>query len=266
MQFPWESRRDAWHEALWRRTSRRRFQARAIAPELLRPIERLCQEFRPFGSARAVLVARAPAGVFRGIMGSYGQVKDAPSCLLMVGSEDGAAQVGYVGEAAVLEATSQGLGTCWVAGLFDEAGAADLVDLAPGERVFAVSPLGHPVARKTLEERFMSGVARSSRRKGIEEIAPGIETGDWPAWVVQGVEAARTAPSAVNRQPWRFRLREGGVVVSVDSLKDTHRIPKRLDCGIAMLHFELGAARAGVPGRWSFLDPPQVAVFRPDVR
>ncbi len=30
------------------------------------------------------------------------------------------------------------------------------------------------------------------------------------------------------------------------------RIPRRLDCGIAMLHLELGAKHAGESVRWSF--------------
>ncbi len=36
---------------------------------------------------------------------------------------------------------------------------------------------------------------------------------------------------------------------------------KRLDCGIAMLHIELGALSKGVKGRWELLKQPQVARF-----
>jgi len=79
----------------------------------------------------------------------------------------------------------------------------------------------------------------------------------------KAVEAARLAPSAVNRQPWRFAIQGDSIVVGADSDKDAGRISKRLDCGIAMLRLELGALAAGVRGRWEFLPHPQVARFKP---
>ncbi len=227
-----------WHRAGRVRVSRRRFDPRPAPPEALAALGEHCAAFRPFGSARAELVREAPADLFRGVVGAYGAVKGAPSCLVFVGAEDAAATVGYVGEAAVLEATALGLGTCWVAGLFRAERAGELARVAPGERVFAVSPVGIPAGRKTLEERLMSGIARSRTRKPPEEVARGV--GNWPAWAAWAVEAGRLAPSAVNRQPWRFRREGDAVIVCVDG-PDTHGIPKRLDCGIAMLHLEAGA-------------------------
>ncbi|MBI5015336.1 MAG: nitroreductase family protein [Deltaproteobacteria bacterium] len=237
-----------WLEAAARRVSRRRFEAAPRADSTLRRLEELCESLRPFGSARVLLVREAPAGLFRGIVGASGSVRGAPHCLVMVGAEDAAAEVGYVGEAAVLEATALGLGTCWVGGLFSREKADSLAALGPAERAFAVSPLGRATADNELEERLMSAVARSRSRKPLSVIAPG--SGEWPAWARAGVEAARLAPSALNRQPWRFSMEGGTVLVAADSDRDTYRIPKRLDCGIAMLHFELGARGAGVPGAW----------------
>lgn len=49
------------------------------------------------------------------------------------------------------------------------------------------------------------------------------------------------------------------ITVAVDNLHGTYNIPKRLDCGITMLHLELGALAAGVTGTWEFLLPPRVA-------
>jgi hypothetical protein len=65
----------------------------------------------------------------------------------------------------------------------------------------------------------------------------------------------------MNRQPWRFEVGTNTITVAVDNLHDTYNIPKRLDCGIAMLHLELGALAAGVNGTWEFLLPPRVARF-----
>jgi hypothetical protein len=76
------------------------------------------------------------------------------------------------------------------------------------------------------------------------------------------VVAARIAPSAMNRQPWRFTLDGGALRVAYDGA-DALPTSKRLDCGIAMLHAELGAAGEGVGGSWELLTEPDVACFVP---
>lgn len=199
-----------------------------------------------------------------GIAGSYGGVSGAPSALVFVGVDeerDVQAAVGYTGEGLVLEATALGLDTCWVGGLFSTKHAVLLGDVAEGERVYAVSPVGYAVERISTKERIVFGMGHPKFRRELGEIAPGVET--WPTWAHAGVEAARIAPSAMNRQPWRFRLDADDVVVSVAEGADTPRVSKRLDCGIAMLHFELGARAAGADGVWEFLEAPDVARWLP---
>jgi hypothetical protein len=75
------------------------------------------------------------------------------------------------------------------------------------------------------------------------------------------LEAARLAPSAVNRQPWRFHVEPGSVTVSVDNDHLTFGISKRLDCGIAMLHIEAAALDCGAQGEWELLSGLDVARF-----
>ena len=95
-----------------------------------------------------------------------------------------------------------------------------------------------------LTERVMQGMAGAHNRKSVAVLAPGIGDG-WPDWAVAAVETARLAPSAVNRQPWRFRMDAGALVIARDGAMETPKVTKRLDCGIAMLHAELGARAAG---------------------
>jgi len=80
-------------------------------------------------------------------------------------------------------------------------------------------------------------------------------------WQSKAIEAARIAPSTSNRQPWRFVVGEKSITVRVASLRDSDRFPKRLDCGIAMIHIELGAMAAGRKGAWEMLKAPEVARF-----
>ena len=81
------------------------------------------------------------------------------------------------------------------------------------------------------------------------------------------LECVRLAPSASNKQPWRV-VRQGGAFhffLSRDKaygalmpLADLQRI----DMGIAMCHFQLAAAEAGLEGEWSAVES-QVARIRP---
>ncbi|MGE5591322.1 MAG: nitroreductase family protein [Bacillota bacterium] len=83
-------------------------------------------------------------------------------------------------------------------------------------------------------------------------------------WLSLALEAARLATSAVNRQPWRFVSEGEDVLVEeVVSAWPSGHISRRLDCGIAMLHFELGARRGGRTGTWTLLSEPRVARFEP---
>jgi hypothetical protein len=75
------------------------------------------------------------------------------------------------------------------------------------------------------------------------------------------LEAARLAPSAYNRQPWRFHLGPNSITVSAVELKRDFGFSARLDCGIAMLHVEIAALDRGVRGEWKLLESPQVANF-----
>lgn len=200
------------------------------------------------------------ARVFLGVVGAYGGISGARSALVMIGRRDAPPEsVGYTGEGVVLEAATLGVDTCWVGGLFSASHAA-LVGLEPGERVFAISPLGHAPAASTLKERALFGAARAKWRRSLDEIAPGHDA--WPAWTRPALDAVRIAPSATNRQPWRFSFDGWSLTVSYAGA-DTPRVSKRLDCGIAMLHAELGARGAGVRGAWEALDSPGVARFTP---
>ncbi len=246
---------DSWLEAARSRRSRRSYDETPVPGDTLERISELSREFRPFPAARVLLIPAAPADIFTGIVGSYGRIFGAPSAIAFVGIADapGAkAAVGYTGEALVLEATALGFATCWVAGLFKQARVAEIVEIGDGERVFAISPLGTAIGTVTGMERLVYRMhAGPKPRKSAEEIAPGCA--GWPGWARAGVEAARLAPSAVNRQPWRFALDDGTVIISFAGL-DTPKISKRLDCGIAMLHFELGVRHDGADGSWERLE------------
>jgi hypothetical protein len=95
------------------------------------------------------------------------------------------------------------------------------------------------------------------KRKRLDELVTGTPKQEW---MTTALEAARLAPSAVNRQPWRFVLGDNSISIRVDKARDASKVARRLDCGIAMLHLELGARHTGIHGNWKF-PPDCVARF-----
>jgi nitroreductase len=271
---------ERWSAALSGRRSRRSYDDRPIEAPAIEALRRHCDEFRPFPDARAVLIPDAPPDLYRrrrddpssmgavgdafvGIVGSYGRITGAPSAIAFVASASslgtggrsvsGEAQLGYTGQGAVLEATALGLDTCWVGGFFSPGTTKALIGGTSGEVVLAVTPVGHAQARLSGRERHFFRMGRPKKRLQLSDIAPSSATGDWPEWALAGLRTTRSAPSAVNRQPWRFRLDDRGVVIACDA-PDRGGISRRIDCGIAMLHFELGALHAGARGSWEHTD------------
>jgi nitroreductase len=254
-----------WYSAIHIRRSQRSYDpARPMEPELLDKLRTACTELQPFPSARAVLVQGSAAEVFKGAIGSYGKIKNAGAFIAFVGDMDCPnvqEQVGYTGEAIILQATVLGLSTCWVGGYFRRPVAAELARTGPSERVLAVAPVGYRAPKLTLEEQMQARFGLRHRRKPLSDLVAGLPMDRWPAWCTAALEAARLAPSAVNRQPWRFAVAPAWITVSIGGLPLDMVVSRRLDAGIAMLHLELGALSQDVRGHWEYLTRPEVARF-----
>jgi hypothetical protein len=251
----------SWYQAVLIRKSRRSFHPRRPEEDKITRLEKICAEFRPFPGARVAFVRKSPDEVFKGFIGGYGRITGASYYMAFIGARsapDVEAAVGYTGEGLVLEAAVLGLGTCWVSGFFRPAVVHAHLDLAADERVFAVTPVGYSERQYTAKDRIYRRLAGSDKRKNLSEIVEGPLAEPWQR---SAVEAARLAPSAANRQPWRFVPGPRSLTVRTHGTRLAGRFPERLDCGIAMLHAEVGAREAGVAGRWTFLPDPDVARF-----
>ena len=255
-----------WYPAIAARKSRRQFDiSKAIPNDMIAGLKKVCDEFRPFKGARAEFLAGKVDNIFTGFIGSYGKIKGASYAVLFIGDqkeENFQEFVGYIGEAVILEATSLGLGTCWVGGSFSAGVASKRLDLKAGEKVLAVTPVGFVPGEKTAEEKLASSLARSSMRKPLASLVSGIGEDQWQDWVKKALEAARLAPSGINMQPWLFRVEPDGILVSEKATALSRVKSRRLDCGIAMLHIEVAALASGVTGTWELLENPQVARFK----
>jgi nitroreductase len=195
-------------------------------------------------------------GILTTIIGSYGLVQNPPYLLVGILPRESALarlDLGYVLEQIVLEATRAGLGTCWITGSYDPQHARDEVGLAKEEVAAAVCALGHPTEGHwgRFHDRTVRRLAGGYRREPLTEIVFSRHWGqpwtpnDADPELVDLLEYARLAPSAANRQPWRFIIMPDQVILTL-----THSAP--IDGGIVMAHFALAAIshKYGGKGRW----------------
>lgn len=156
-------------------------------------------------------------------------------------------KVGYYGEKLVLFATQLGLGTCWVASTYDA--ASTRADVAEGERLWEVVPLGHATEKTPLKQRMIRSGIRKSDKKPAALVESDIPFDDLPVWLKAGIDAVIAGPSAVNGQPVVFSYRNGRVSADLPKYK---RIIEYNDLGIAKLHFQIAASAHGVDGTWDW--------------
>jgi len=251
---------DSWYRAISLRHSQRKFSGEVPSDDVTVRIERVCNEFRPFNGVRAVLVSDPGKEVFKGAVGEFFyKVTQTPYYITFIGdmtAPNVQSITGYLGEGVILEATSLGLNTCWVGGFYRPEEVMKQIDLEEGERVLGVTPIGY----SKVETDRVGVSTKPYRRQSLDKLIVNGKVSN--EWTKTALEAARIAPSAGNRQPWRFHVTDDSITVSTDSNRKDFHVSRRLDCGISMLHIELGALVSGVRGSWEFLEHPEVARYR----
>lgn len=193
--------------------------------------------------------------VLPGLIGSYGKVR-APQWLLATGRADDDRRyqsAGFVLEPVVLSLAAIGVGTCWIGGSAKRDVFRGVADYPAEHAPTILIAFGNPAKPEGhLRE------AGTAARKPLEELLLG-DAGEWTSVL----DAARTAPSAGNLQPWRF-LPDGDRVHAYALVKvplqyrfmAAHLAEmSRLDVGIALAHARLAVAAAGAQPALSFDGP-----------
>lgn len=219
------------NEAIKSRHSVRRYVSRPIDADTLDKLQEKIDEVNAEGGLHVQLVTDEKRAF--GGFASYGKFTGVENYIVMAGRKapDLNARIGYYGEQMVLQAQTLGLNTCWVGLTYRK--VADAFRLEQGEKVVCLIALGYGETQ---------GAAHKT--KTVEQVSNA--SADTPEWFRHGVEAALLAPTAINQQKFRFEY-----IAPHDGQKArvaAHRGFSlagytQTDCGIAMLHFEIGAGK-----------------------
>ena len=133
------------------------------------------------------------------------------------------------GSGALLEqckarAQQLGLRTCWAALTFNRKAVRRLVP--DGDELIIVIAMGY-------------GADNGTEHRSQTEEKLAARSADDPAWYLQGVRAALSAPTAVNQQ--KFRIARSGRTVSIRTAGLGPCL--KIDLGIVKCHFEIGAGK-----------------------
>ncbi|MBI9101306.1 MAG: nitroreductase family protein [Spirochaetales bacterium] len=239
-----------------KRTSIRSFNTEDLSSDLLDKMKVIIIKKRsgPFGSRHNFSLIDINEKKLNelGKMTSYGVVKGARYYFAGYCDPDDRSLIdfGYCFQEVVLELTELGLGTCWLGGTFGRSFIAKALSLPDGKVIPAISPVGLPLGKRTTTDKLVRYIAKSSNRKshdqlffnhyGSEGVKPiGAEVENGPLSKI--LEGVRFAPSASNKQPWRFIFKEDHIHLYWDFNEKYNAAFKSfniqaLDMGIALCH------------------------------
>ena len=170
---------------------------------------------------------------------------------------------GYSFEEVVLYAETLGVGTTWIAGTMNRGAFEKAMQVSDGEVMPCISPLGYPAERMSLRESLMRRGIRADSRLDFGEVFfdGGFDrplTREAAGTLSEVLETVRLAPSAANRQPWRVVCTADGVHFYKKGSRGMDAGGwdiQKVDMGIALCHFALAGAEAGLQPVLTVEDP-----------
>ncbi|NPV50952.1 MAG: hypothetical protein HPY60_07130, partial [Candidatus Methanofastidiosum sp.] len=181
-------------------------------------------------------------------------------------------KVGFVGEMAILYATSLGISTCWyghytleeLERIMPHLGNNKDLDkpkwgygkgVVEGKRAICISPLGYRKKEGLRLTDRVTGSFMSYKRKEINALLDGeVKEESLTPELLYAFDLARKAPSGANSQHWRFKVSSNLKTISIampvgyKHLKWEH---PDVDIGICACHFWLGLMMKDVKSKFS---------------
>ena len=272
-------------ERIEKRKSIREFRKRDLEPEVIREIEdRFLKLHRllPYIDVELQVRTGDTGKRLEGVAGYRGNSFMAPAYLIILSDVDDnyIENAGYIAEDLCLELTDMGISHCWLtADNSDAVKRAALVD-SPKEAVVVIA-CGYGKKEKTRRRLDILNPSNVLFRKREGHVAPKIAQEEmvymdkWGVpvdWDNKSMDplldkafyAAALAPSFLNRQPYRYILKDRLIILCVKREEMTSDADTLLDLGATMMNFNAVASQQddiewtlGAPAGISSLDIPE---------
>lgn len=220
-------------EAIRERHSVRRYLDRPLEKEkVIRLLDKI-DALNKRSGLHLQLVVNEPKA-FKGSLLAYGKFSGVTNYIMVIGkdSDKMGYAAGYYGEKLVIYAQQIGLRTCWVGLTYKKIPGAFTV--REGEKIFCCIAIGYG------ENDGMPHKSKSPDQ--VSNI-----NSDSPDWFTKGVDAALLAPTAVNQQKFYFEYIAPKGTGEKGKVKPEKKFSmvgySKIDLGIAMCNFEIGAGK-----------------------
>ncbi|MGL4762203.1 MAG: nitroreductase family protein [Sarcina sp.] len=245
-----------WIEAIESRKSIRRYKLEVISSPKIRSIQELIEKINENEKINIKFIKDGKKA-FTKFKSSYGMFEGVRSFIALIADKnltDYKKKLGYFGEMIVLEATSLGLGSCWVGGTYDKEYCLKELGIKESEELVCLITIGTSNERVKFRDKFMKTLLKNT--KEIEDFLDSDQI-NVPAYIKGGLKSVLRAPSAVNKKPIRYEYKDGKVYANI--AKENHGF-EEVDLGISMLHFELGSLGTGYTGKWTTEDGKNIYI------
>jgi hypothetical protein len=259
------------YRAILDRKSVRRFMPAADAEVLARAQEAcgLTNPLVPENQFSAAIHALQPDRNLVSLLGAYGRLVAPPYVIVpaIAGGNHPFIDLGFRSQQIVIALTQLGLGSCYVGALSCEDRVRKLYNLSADQRVGALIAFGYPTSSAggkafNLLVRSVAGATNklASDRLYYADMYLAPEPPP-PVWAPL-VEAARSSPSAVNAQPWRFIGRGNHLFILTQrhSRKYGNGVEasyKFFDCGLCIANIRLAMQALDIQGSLRLCSEPE---------
>ncbi len=192
---------------------------------------------------------------------------------------------GYIGESIIFKVTELGIGSCWVTfedgkkvkeklGINSDKEVTGIIAIGYGENVSNAKVLNATKTGQNYSKSDMQVVTdKGSTRLGVEDVVYMNEWGNVASIEILEERAlldafhyARLAPSTLNRQPWRFIVDGGTVVLAVRKDGHTNLYEEKIDIGIVMLYFATIISATMFDLKWNLGTPDKIIKCQKTIR
>ncbi|NLG27877.1 MAG: hypothetical protein GX557_08185 [Chloroflexi bacterium] len=253
------------YRAILERRSVRRYDSVSLEVGLLARVRALADTVQPLVQTNTWRVlytdelAREDLAI---LLGAYGRLLSAPHALVphLLDGRDALIDLGYRAEQLAVGLALLGLGSCYVGTLAHEGALRARLNLASGATVGALLLYGREATDwpgRALN-RTLRGSVGATNKRPVDKLCyvdSFARAGLPPDELLPLLEAARSAPSASNAQPWRFLWRQGVLHLYVTrrnlryGLGPTQNY-RLYDGGICMANVALALRAMGRAGKW----------------
>jgi hypothetical protein len=200
------------------------------------------------------------------LLGVYGRLINPPYYLIPSISGDRflLTDLGFRMQQITVQLWLKRIGTCYIGCLSRESEILGILDLPDKARIGAFLVFGHPsggIGFQTLASitHLLDGRNHRQPFHKIFYLDSWENPANPPGEIIELMQAARMAPSAVNAQPWRFVLKDRDLFIFVVRNYFKYLLPSNenycfYDGGICLANLDMALSALNLKGSWQMLD------------